>query len=101
MEFLATPESGEGWAAQGGFLSPYTSFDTSIYPTESARTAGTLLAEADFFRFDGSDLMPGDVGSSSQEGSFWLEMTEWISGDQELEESLTSIDELYAEVQEG
>ena len=93
MEFLATPEAGEGWAAEGGYLSPFTSFDTSIYPTESARQSGELLAAADFFRFDGSDLMPGDVGSSSQPGSFWLEMTDWISGNTELGDALTAIDE--------
>lgn len=98
IEFLATPEAGEGWAEMGGYLSPFTTFDDSVYPTDSTREAAAILNDADFFRFDGSDLMPGDVGSSSQEGSFWLEMTEWVSGDQELEEALTNIDELYADV---
>ena len=28
------------------------------------------------FRFDGSDLMPSAVGA----GSFWKEMTNWITG---------------------
>jgi alpha-glucoside transport system substrate-binding protein len=28
------------------------------------------------FRFDGSDMMPGAVGA----GSFWKEMTAWITG---------------------
>ena len=28
------------------------------------------------FRFDGSDLMPAAVGA----GSFWKEMTAWITG---------------------
>ncbi len=99
MEFLATPEAGEGWAELGGYLSPFSSFDTSLYPTDSARESGELLAAADFFRFDGSDLMPGDVGSSSQQGSFWLEMTDWVSGNTELGTALENIDELYADVQ--
>jgi alpha-glucoside transport system substrate-binding protein len=98
MEFLASPEAGEGWAELGGYLSPFTTFDESVYPTDSTREAAALLGETDFFRFDGSDVMPGDVGSSSQEGSFWLEMTEWASGGQELEQALTNIDELYADV---
>lgn len=99
FEFLATPESGEGWAAEGGYLSPYAPvFDSSVYPTESARKASDLLGEASAFRFDGSDLMPGDVGSSSQAGSFWLEITEWTSGDQSLDETLSEIDELYDSV---
>lgn len=96
MKFLSTAEAGEGWAAAGGFLSPFTTFDTSLYPTESTRTSGELLAGATSFRFDGSDLMPSDVGSSAADGSFWNEMTAWITEQATLEEALTSIDETYA-----
>ena len=35
-----------------------------------------LQADADVFRFDGSDLMPGAVGS----GTFWTEVTAWVTG---------------------
>ncbi len=97
IEFLSHPEAGEDWAAVGGYISPFAPvFDSSIYPTESSRKASDLLGEATVFRFDGSDLMPGDVGSSSQSGSFWLEMTEWVSGDKDLGDALANIDELYA-----
>src|SRR6056297_3057537 len=99
MDFLATAEAGEGWAALGGYLSPFAPvFDASIYPSDSARTASDILANADAFRFDGSDTMPGDVSSSSQSGSFWIEMTDWIQGNQDLDTALADIDELYAEV---
>jgi alpha-glucoside transport system substrate-binding protein len=99
MQFLATPAAGEGWAALGGYLSPFAPvFDSSIYPSDSARRASDILAEADSFRFDGSDTMPGDVGSSSQSGSFWIEMTDWIQGNQDLDEALADIDALFAEV---
>ena len=33
------------------------------------------------FRFDGSDLMPGAVGS----GTFWKGMTDWITGKSDKE----------------
>jgi alpha-glucoside transport system substrate-binding protein len=99
MQFLATPQAGEGWAALGGYLSPFAPvFDSSIYPSDSARTASDILAEADSFRFDGSDTMPGDVGSSSQSGSFWIEMTDWIQGNQSLDDALADIDALFAEI---
>ncbi len=98
MKFLTTPEAGEGWAARGGFLSPFTTFDAEVYPTESSKRAGELLADATSFRFDGSDLMPADVGASSGDGAFWNEMTAWITGQAELEEALASIDEKYDEV---
>jgi len=99
MQFLATAEAGEGWAALGGYLSPFAPvFDGSIYPSDSARTASEILANADSFRFDGSDVMPGDVGSSSQSGSFWIEMTDWIQGNQDLDTALADIDALFDEV---
>jgi alpha-glucoside transport system substrate-binding protein len=99
MEFLATAESGEGWAARGGFLSPFAPvFDSSVYPTDSSVRASEILAEATAFRFDGSDLMPGDVGSSSLSGSFWTEMTSWVLGEKSLSDALAAIDALYASI---
>lgn len=99
IQFLATPEAGEGWAALGGYLSPFAPvFDSSVYPSDSSRTASDILTEATTFRFDGSDTMPGDVGSSSQSGSFWIEMTDWIQGNQDLDTALADIDALYAEI---
>jgi alpha-glucoside transport system substrate-binding protein len=101
IEYLSQPESGEPWAEQGGFLSPFAPvFDDSVYPSESARRASEILSEASAFRFDGSDLMPGDVGSSSQSGSFWIEMTSWVTGQQDLETALQNIDQLYDSVQQ-
>lgn len=99
IEFLTTPEAGEDWAALGAYLSPFASFDTSVYGSDSLRRAGELLTEADFFAFDGSDLMPGEVGGSSQAGSFWLEITNWVTGNQELQPALENIDEFYATFQ--
>lgn len=97
MRFLATADSGLGWAARGGFLSPFAPvFDDSVYPTDSSRRASQILAEATAFRFDGSDLMPGDVGSSSRSGAFWSEMTSWITGQTSLDAALSNIDALYA-----
>ena len=43
------------------------------------------------FRFDGSDQMPGAVGA----GTFWKGMTAWISGQQDLDEALKSIEESW------
>jgi alpha-glucoside transport system substrate-binding protein len=101
IEYMATPEAGEPWAARGGYLSPFAPvFDESVYPTDSARKASQLLTEASDFRFDGSDLMPGDVGSSSQAGSFWIEMTNWVTGQTELETALSNIDQLYDSIQQ-
>ena len=73
-------------------------FDRSIYSSDSAGKASDILGAADAFRFDGSDIMPGDVGASSASGSFWVEITRWIEGQQELREALAEIDRTFAAV---
>ena len=39
-------------------------------------------------RFDGSDAMPGAVGA----GTFWKEMTNFVSGQEDLDTALKNID---------
>jgi alpha-glucoside transport system substrate-binding protein len=76
MEFLTSDQFGAEWAEVGGWLSPHKTFDGSAYADETTRTIAKLAADADVFRFDGSDLMPKAVGS----GTFWQEMVKWESG---------------------
>ncbi|CAN5356857.1 ABC transporter substrate-binding protein [soil metagenome] len=98
MEYLASPEAGEGWAeAEGSFLSPHTGFDESLYPDDITRQQAQILAQADEFRFDASDLMPPEVGV----GRFWSEMVAWVTGEKELQEAMQAIDESYPERQTG
>jgi alpha-glucoside transport system substrate-binding protein len=52
------------------------------------RGIAELAAEATAFRFDGSDLMPGEVGS----GSFWGGMVDYVSGSADLDTVLAEID---------
>ncbi|WP_372728356.1 ABC transporter substrate-binding protein [Nocardioides sp.] len=77
MEFLTSDEFGGEWAAAGGWLSPHATFDSSQYADETTRAIAELAASADVFRFDGSDLMPKEVGS----GTFWTGMVDWLSGE--------------------
>ncbi len=88
MEYLSGEEFGQSWAADGGWLSPHSTFDTSLYPDEITRKVGEIAANADVFRFDGSDLMPVDVGG----GSFWTGMVEWTTGDKSTEEVTQEIE---------
>ena len=71
----------------GGWLSPHATFDNSAYADETTRAIAQSAADADVFRFDGSDLMPAAVGS----GSFWSEMVKWESG-QSTQETLDAIE---------
>ena len=47
-----------------------------------------MAYDASAFLFDGSDQMPGEVGA----GTFWKDMTAWISGQQDLDTTLSNID---------
>ena len=92
VQFLASPEFGtNGYGETGAWISPNTEFDTSVYPTETLRTIAEIAYESTEFAFDGSDQMPGEVGS----GSFWREMTNWISGGQEIPTTLENIENTW------
>jgi alpha-glucoside transport system substrate-binding protein len=67
MEYLATPEAGEIWAAGGTIISPLVDVDTSVYPNANVQAEAEQIASASAVRFDGSDLLPGtDLGAVLQ-----------------------------------
>ncbi len=89
VQFLASAEFGtNGYADTGAWISPRTDFDVSQYPSQTLGDIATIAYESTDFVFDGSDQMPGEVGS----GSFWREMTAYISGSQEAEATLDNIE---------
>jgi alpha-glucoside transport system substrate-binding protein len=95
VEFLASNEGQEAWMGHegAGSLAVTSDFDNSVYPTEALAQQGEILANADFARFDGSDLMPGEVGG----GAFWEQMVAWVSGNQDLDTTLQNIDNAWPE----
>ena len=92
MRWLATGESTRGWLEQGGFVSPHKDTPLSWYPTDVDRGYAEILQNATTFRFDASDLMPGQVGT----GAFWTGMVDWVNGDS-LDEVLPQIDDSWPE----
>ena len=91
MEILADVELGTEAAPNSSFISPHSGFDTSLYPSDLTRQIADVAYQSDAVLFDGSDLMPGEVGA----GTFWKEMTSWISGQQDLDDTLTKIDDSW------
>ncbi|HEC34728.1 MAG TPA: carbohydrate ABC transporter substrate-binding protein, partial [Chloroflexi bacterium] len=67
LEYLASPEPQEIWAAAGGFISPHKGVSMDAYPDDLTRKMAEMVVSAEVFRFDASDLMPAAVGA----GSFW------------------------------
>ena len=76
MEFLQTPISHELWMAQSGFLTPHSGVNLDVFPSDAQRAMNEILLGATTFRFDGSDLMPGEIGA----GAFWTGMVDYTSG---------------------
>jgi alpha-glucoside transport system substrate-binding protein len=92
MRWLATGESTRGWLERGGFVSPHNDTPLDWYPTDVDRGYAEILRDATTFRFDASDLMPGQIGT----GAFWTGMVDWVNGDS-LDEVLPKIDEAWPE----
>ena len=89
--FLVSPEwnnakiesTGPGW------VSANSGQDTSLYASPIDKLSAELLADPNtVFRFDASDLMPGEVGANA----FWTEMTNWIASDKANQEVLDAIE---------
>ena len=76
IEFLKTPIAHEVWMAQSGFLTPHTGVNTELYANDTLKGLGDILLNASTFRFDASDLMPGEVGA----GAFWTGMVDYVTG---------------------
>ncbi len=78
LEYIGTAEYADTriMARKGGFLSPNRDHDTSLYESDFDRGLAEILVSADPFRFDASDLMPGEVGA----GEFWRSGTDYVSG---------------------
>ncbi len=84
LEYLTTAEAAEIWAERGGFSSPNTNLDAGVYPDEITRTTAGGLAEAETFRFDGSDLMPSAFGGTPGQG-FWKGMIDFVANPDDID----------------
>ena len=78
IDFLRTPITHEIWMAlpNSAFLSAHIGANQDVYSSEGQRAQGLILLNATTFRFDGSDLMPGPIGT----GAFWTAMVDYVGG---------------------
>jgi len=86
-EFLASPAAQELWAQKLGKIAVNTKVSMDIYPDPIIKKAAEFMAEAEVFRFDGSDMMPTAVGS----GSFWTGIMDYVNGE-DLDDVLATIE---------
>jgi alpha-glucoside transport system substrate-binding protein len=88
MEYFTKGEAVKTWLAAGGALSPHKDSSLDWYGDDVERKVAELVSQATSLRFDGSDIMPGEVGT----GSFWKAMTDFFSGSIDMETALKEID---------
>ena len=60
--YLMSPGAGRIWVSTGTIVSPHRLVPLSAYPNVLVRTAAEQATSADIVRFDGSDLLPGELG---------------------------------------
>jgi alpha-glucoside transport system substrate-binding protein len=87
MDYLSSPEAGTIWVSTGAIVSPNKGVDLSAYPNELVKKEAQQVREAEVFRFDGSDLLPGALG------------TEWPTVLQGVIKSPNNIDKLLEDFQ--
>jgi len=76
MEYFTTLVPHESWAQVGGFISPHKQFDIDQYPDLVTQKIAYILSQAESIQFDGSDMMPGSIGTDT----FWTEMVRFAEG---------------------
>ncbi|MFS0704682.1 ABC transporter substrate-binding protein [Cellulomonas sp. 179-A 9B4 NHS] len=75
--------TGQGWISANNGLDP------ELLQSSIDQLSFDLLTDESYtFRFDGSDQMPGSIGT----GSFWREMVAWISPGQDSQTTLSNIE---------
>ncbi|MBA3944188.1 MAG: extracellular solute-binding protein [Herpetosiphonaceae bacterium] len=88
MEYFTTYEAIQPRVKLGGgALSPHKNAVLADYTNDLDRKAAQIILTASIVRFDGSDLMPAEVGS----GSFWKGMTDYAGGTVGLNKALAEI----------
>jgi len=88
MEYMTTPQAVSGWLEGGGAIAAQQTATEDMYGSPVDWGVAQLVAAANAFRFDGSDLMPGEVGS----GSFWEQITSYVAGSVDLDTAMQAID---------
>jgi alpha-glucoside transport system substrate-binding protein len=88
MEYFTTPESVTGWLQGGGAIAAQQTATRELYGSDLDWSVSQLVADATSFRFDGSDLMPGEVGA----GAFWEQISSYVAGSTELDAAMQAID---------
>ena len=87
-QYFTYGDSVKGWMGAGGALATQKDAKLEWYGNEVERRVAEIAQQATALRFDGSDQMPGAVGS----GSFWKGITDYVAGTVDLPTAMKEID---------
>ena len=76
MRYLTTAESARALVETGGFIAPHKDTPLDWYPSAADLRYAQIILSAGTYRFDGSDLMPVEVGT----GTFARGIVNWVNG---------------------
>jgi alpha-glucoside transport system substrate-binding protein len=88
LQYFTMGESLKTWIEANGAIAPQNDASLDWYKDPTLKAIAVMIKEATAVRFDGSDSMPAAVGT----GSFWKEMTSWVSGAINEDTALKEID---------
>jgi len=91
LKYILSEDIGQVMAPKGGFISPWKDFDQKAYPNNTMRIIARAAYSSQDAVFDGSDSMPGEVGS----GSFWRGMVAWTTGQKDTDTVLSDIEKSW------
>jgi alpha-glucoside transport system substrate-binding protein len=75
-QFLTSEEAANIWSTELGELSAYVNADPAQFDNPITRQAQAMLLNATVSRYDGSDMMPAEIGT----GAFWTGILDYVSG---------------------
>jgi len=91
-QFLTSETAATIWSTELGELSAYVNADPADFSNPITRKAQEMLLNASYSRYDGSDMMPAEIGT----GAFWSGVLDYVSGIN-LDTVLESIEETAKE----
>jgi alpha-glucoside transport system substrate-binding protein len=92
QNFFSSAEWANLKAKEGNWISANTGLDVKNVDTAINKLSVEILQDPKaVFRFDGSDMMPAEVGAAA----FWTEMTAWIANDKADKAVLDAIEKAW------
>jgi alpha-glucoside transport system substrate-binding protein len=89
IQYFTLGQSLKGWIeAQPGVIAPQNDARLEWYTDPVSKKVAQTIQQATAVRYDGSDMMPGVVGT----GTFWNFITQYVAGTIDLDTALNNID---------